>query len=186
VAFNSSAESADPQSWTALSGFKKSQKRRTFVKRIRIYSALLALAVLAALAIVITTSKHGVRAVYASTGCTDATLTSNYAFTLSGFVTPQRETTGNEVPVAAVGVFTFDGAGNFSAILSYSINGKIVAGDTSSGTNTVNGNCTGTLSFTTGDVAGSNFNMVIIGGGAEAFAISTLPGITQTVDLKKQ
>jgi len=146
----------------------------------------LTLAVLAALAIVTTTSKRSVQAVYASTGCTDATLTGKYAFNLSGFTTPHRETTGSEVPAAAVGVFTFDGAGNLSTTLTGSINGAIEAADTSSGTYTVNRDCTGTLSLTTGDVAGYDVNLVIIASGTEAFAVSTTPGVTQTLDLKKQ
>jgi hypothetical protein len=50
----------------------------------RIVSALLALAVLAALVIVATTSKHGVRAVHAQSGCTNATLTGNYGCFFSG------------------------------------------------------------------------------------------------------
>src|SRR6266568_2023723 len=99
----------------------KTKERRTSMKRIRIASALLALAVLAALAIVTTTSKHTVRAVYASTGCTDATLTGNYGFNYSGSTSshgPTTTTVGPVVPIAAVGVFTFDGAGNVSASFS--------------------------------------------------------------------
>jgi hypothetical protein len=156
------------------------------MKQIRIFSVLLALAVLAALAIVTTTSRHTVRAVYASTGCTDATLTGNYAFTLSGFTTPNKSTTGGEVPAAAVGVFTFDGAGNLSTTLTVSLNGAIEVGDTSSGTYTVNRDCTGTLSLTAGDITGYTVNLVILGSGTEAFAVSTVPGVTQTLDLKKQ
>jgi ABC-type Fe3+-siderophore transport system permease subunit len=170
-------------------GFKKSQKRRTFVKRIRIFSVLLALAVLAALAIVTTTLRHTVRAVYASNGCTDATLTGNYAFNFTGFTTPVfPNVEGQEVPIAAVGVFTFDGAGNFSTSFTSALNGDISTGNTASGTYTVNSNCTGSIAWTTGPFAGVTFNMAVIGGGPEIFGIDTdkTAGITATFDAKKQ
>jgi hypothetical protein len=156
------------------------------MKRIRIASALLALAVLAALAIVTTTSKHTVRAVYASTGCTDATLTGNYAVSGPGFTNTNKTANGNEVPFTAVGVFTFDGAGNISTTFTLSTNGAIQVGDTSSGTYSVNQDCTGSISFTSGNAAGISENMVIIGGGTEIFAINTTPGVTETLDVKHQ
>jgi hypothetical protein len=158
--------------------------RRRSMKRI--VNSLLALAVLAVLVIATTTSNHTVRPVYAQSGCTDATLAGNYAFNGSGFTTPHKEKTGTEVPAAAAGVFTFDGAGNVSTVFTVSVNGGIEVGDTSSGTYTVNSDCTGTLSLTTGAVAGYDINFVMIGGGPEVFGVSTTPGVTQTLDLKKQ
>jgi len=128
------------------------------MKRIRIVSALLALAVLAALVIVTTTPKHGVRAVYASSGCTDATLTGNYSFVYSGFTTPNRSVAGQEDPQAAVGVFTFDGAGNVSTSYAVSFRGVTSGSQSGTGTYSVNSDCTGSMSFTTGDAAGLNFN----------------------------
>ncbi len=157
------------------------------MKRVRILSALLTLAVLAALAIVTTTSKHGVRAVYASTGCTDATLTGNYAFSQSGFTT--KNTMGSPLPAAAMGVFTLDGAGNFSVTYTDMSPGKpayIPVQATSSGTYIVNSDCTGSISVTTGQAAGLTYNTVIIGGGTEMFAIGTTPFYIVTFDAKPQ
>jgi len=156
------------------------------MKRIRIVSALFALAVLAALAIVTTTPKHGVRAVYASSGCTDATLTGNYVFTLSGFTTRNAPPEGQELPITAVGVFAFDGAGNISARYTVNFNGKAPTGQTSSGSYAVNSDCSASFSFTRGDDAGYAANMEIIGGGTEMFGIPTQVGDTQTFDAKKQ
>ncbi len=155
----------------------------------RIVSALLALAVLAALVIVTATSKHGVRAVYAQGGCSVATLTGNYAVSITGFTTPtSKDVEGHEDPIAAVGVFAFDGAGNFSTSFTLALNGDISTGNTASGTYTVNSDCTGSITWTTGPFAGVTFNMAVIGGGPEIFGIDTdtTAGITATFDAKKQ
>jgi hypothetical protein len=86
---------------------------------------------------------------------------------------------------AAVGVLTFDGAGNLPSITFTDVSN----GDASStsvpdtGTYTVNSDCTGTLT----DVGGGiHFNIVTVGGGAEVFAIETDEGFTATFDAKKQ
>ena len=149
----------------------------------RIVSALLVLAVFAALAVVVATSKHGVRAVYAQSGCSVATLSGNYAFSQSGF-TPKK-LNGNQLPAADVGVFAFDGTGNVSASWTDVFAGVVTTNHTGSGTYTVNSDCTGSLSGTTGDLAGVTANMVIIGGGTEIFGINTIPSVTATIDIKK-
>jgi hypothetical protein len=156
----------------------------------QIVRGVLALAVLAALAIVITTSKYAVRPVYAQSGCSLATLTGNYAFSQPGF-TP-KNSNGNPLPFATVGVFTFDGAGNFSATYTDMSPGKPggystpLQGQTASGTYTVNSDCTGSISITGGDAAGITANLVIIGGGTEVFGINTTPFVIGTFDFKKQ
>lgn len=155
----------------------------------RTVSSLLALAVLAALVIVTTTSKHTVRLAYASSGCTDATLTGNYALKFSGFGTrPVDQPNGNEVPLAAVGIFAFDGAGNHSASFTSVQNGVISTGNTASGTYSANSDCTGSITWTAGPFAGVTFNIAISGGGPEIFGIETdtTAGVTGTFDAKKQ
>jgi hypothetical protein len=153
----------------------------------RIVSSVLALAALAALVVVTTTSRRDVQPVYAQSGCTDATLIGNYAVIQpAGFTTPKKATTGNEVPWQIVGVITFDGAGNASASYSGSLNGSVFTGQTTSGTYIVNSDCSASLSFTSGDAAGYTANMVIIGGGAEVFGTSTNTGNTASFDAKRQ
>jgi hypothetical protein len=159
------------------------------MKRFRIFSAFLALAVLAALVIVTTTSKHTVRRVYAESGCSHATLTGKYAFSQPGFVTTAEK--GSPLPIAVVGVSTFDGVGNVSATFTDMSPGQPggyrtpIQGN-GSGTYTVNSDCTGSISFTSGDIAGSTDNIVIIGGGTEVFGINTTPLVIATSDFKKQ
>jgi hypothetical protein len=145
----------------------------------RILSALLTLA--AAMALVVLPNATAVDA-----QCTNANLTGNYAGTLSGFVAPGKSTKGNEVPWVVVGLVTFDGAGNVSFSYAGAINGGIFTNQTSSGTYTVNSDCTGSVSFTAGDGAGTNGNVVIIGGGTEAFGVITNAGSSATFDFKKQ
>ena len=88
----------------------------------------------------------------------------------------------NNVPVAAVGVITFDGAGSFSDTYTIVFNGKLsTASDT--GTYTVNSACIGTFTDTTINV---HYNIVTVGGGTEVFGIQTDPGFTDTFDAKKQ
>ena len=138
------------------------------------------LSVLFALAVVVTTTST----VYAQ--CSNATLTGNYAFIYSGSNAPGHSVTGkNTFGNAAVGVLTFDGAGNLSSI-TYTV---VFNGNASSttvpdtGTYTVNSDCTGSLTDTTIDV---HFNIATVGGGAEFFAIQTDEGNTDTFDAKKQ
>lgn len=160
----------------------------------RTLSVLLAFTFSGILLVVVTTSKskHSVPTVYASSGCSVATLNADYAFTDSGFAHPREAgivPQAPEVPVAAVGVLMFDGAGNVSfPNLTLQINGSSVINSSSAGTGsyTVNSDCTGSISITSGSVAGVDFNMVIIGGGTEVFGTLTSPGNTQTFDAKKQ
>jgi len=122
---------------------------------------------------------------YADSGCSDATITGKYGFNLSGFTVPGKPTKGHEVPWAATGILAFDEAGNVSASYAAVINGTSFKNQTTSGTYTVNSDCTGSLSFTSGDDAGGTFNLVIIGDGTEILALSTEKGSTATVDIKK-
>jgi len=151
----------------------------------RIVSALLTLAVLAALVIVAATSKHTVRPVYAQSGCNVATLTGNYGFTFSGFSAHPPQYRGSNVfPFSGEGLGIFDGGGNFSATFASSLNGASNTGNPYTATYTVNSDCTGLLTAAPGS-GGDNFAFVIVGGGAEILA-TDLSGATLSLDLKKQ
>ncbi len=154
----------------------------------RIFSVLFAMAAVAALVVWAPTMKHGSIAlpdVHAQSGCSAATLTGNYAFTDSGFAAPRGRGIAPEVPVAALGVLKFDGAGNVSFGSALAFNGTIIP-NSETGTYTMNSDCTGSISLTAGDIFPLDFNMVIIGGGTEVFGLLTDPGNTQTFDAKKQ
>jgi len=150
----------------------------------RIVSALMGLAVLAALAIVTTTSKQIVRPVYAASGCSDTTVAGSYGLTFSGFTVPGRNNKAKEVPFMGEGLFTFDGAGNLSGTYNGSQNGEIFTNSPYNATYTVTSDCTGTITGAPGGNADGAF--VIVSGGAEIFFTQTDPGGTWNADLKKQ
>jgi hypothetical protein len=148
--------------------------RRTSMKRITV--VLVAVAVVVVLA---------VPAVYAASGCSVATLNGNYGFIQPGGFTTHNSATGSEVPWQYVGIEAFDGKGNTNVNYTAAVNGATSTGQSSVGIYNVNSDCTGSLSFITGDAAGLNFNIVIVSGGAEVFAISTNAGDTATTIEKK-
>jgi len=151
------------------------------MKRIVMPSAL---AVLAALAIVTTTSKNVVQPVYAGSGCTDKTLKGNYGMTFSGFTVPGQNPKAKEVPFVGEGLLTFDGAGNISGVYNGSQNGEVFTDATYNATYIVNPDCTGTATGAPGGNADVAF--VIVSRGAEVFVTQTDPGGTWNADLKRQ
>ena len=149
-----------------------------------ILSASLALAVLAALAIVTTTSKNVVQPLYAGSGCTDKTLKGNYGLTFSGFTVPGQNNKAKEVPFAGEGLFTSDGEGNLSGLYNNSLNGEVSTNVPYNATYIVNSDCTGTVTGAPGGNADGAF--VIVSGGAEIFFTQTDAGGTWNADMKKQ
>jgi hypothetical protein len=117
--------------------------------------------------------------------CGNATLTGGYAFIYGGSNAPGHSVTGkNTFGNAAVGVFTFDGAGTFTVSYTIVFNGHAMSTSVpDTGTYTVNSDCTGTLTDAT---VNAHFNLATVGGGAEFFAIQTDAGMTDAFDAKKQ
>jgi hypothetical protein len=149
----------------------------------QIATAFTGLAALAALMFVITASKHGIQSVHAQNGCSDATLTGNYLFHYSGF-NSKKNNYATELPIAAVGVGTFDGAGNASFTYNDAFNGHIGATTTPDiGTYSVNSDCTFTLAD---PAAGQTWAGAIVGGGTEWDTIVTVTGYTATMSGKRQ
>jgi hypothetical protein len=109
--------------------------------------------------------------------CTNATLTGSSGFTFSGFVKDH----GRTVPFAGSGISTADGAGNLSATITASENGRIETFPYTA-TYVVNPDCTGTVTSTSG---GANFSFVIVSGGKEVLAVDIDPGGTWTLNAKK-
>jgi hypothetical protein len=139
--------------------------------------------IIASLALAALATLVAVPAVHAQ--CSDATLTGNYAFTYTAVVAPGRSMKGqNNVPFAAVGVFTFDGAGSLSLTYTLVVNGVVsTTSEPDTGTYTVNSDCTGIITDAT---IGIHFNLVTVGGGTEFSAIQTDTGFTATTEAKKQ
>jgi hypothetical protein len=149
----------------------------------RIFNVLLTLAAAAALVLLAPDSRRLVPAVHAQSGCSNATLTGNYVFTYTGF-NSKKNNYATELPIAAVGIATFDGAGNATFSYSSAFNGHIGATSTPDvGTYAVNSDCT----FTMADpAAGQTWAGGILGGGSEWDVITTTTGYTTTMTGKKQ
>src|ERR1700758_3746569 len=131
-------------------------------------------------------SKNGVATVYAQSGCSNATLNSKYAFTGTGFEKNQHSGMEPQIPIAVVGLLSFDGAGNASLNFTIAFDGGISEGLVDTGTYTVSSDCSGSISFTAGDIP-INFDIVVVGtSGREIFGLPTSPaGLTQTLNAKK-
>lgn len=160
----------------------------------RVTKLVLVLASATALVIVLGTTMHNVpsvRASAASAGCSDITLTGNYAAIQPAGFSSSGPTTGNEVPWQVVGVFHFDGSGNFSADYTAVVNGVTFLNQSGSGHYSVTSSgryseCVGTLIMETGSAAGYTANLAVVGGGAEVFGLATGTGGTASFVAKKQ
>lgn len=115
--------------------------------------------------------------------CDLQTLRGGYGLTFQGFGT--RGTVpaaiGAFIPAAGVGVVDFDGEGGNTLVETTSFGG-LIGPLSSTGTYTVNPDCTGTL-----DAPGAaTWNFVIVHDGRQILAINTIAGRVATVDLEKQ
>ena len=89
-------------------------------------------------------------------------------------------------PIAAIGVTNFDGNGHFTGTDTVNINGSGGISESSTGTYTVNSDCTGTTvqTFPDGRVVSASF--VIVNNGKEFLFVNTAPGLVITGSGKKQ
>ena len=101
---------------------------------------------------------------HAGEGCSVGILQGSYGAYGVGTVVPAG------TPFRSLVRFTFDGQGNWSNSVTQNDNSTIIRG-TNSGTYTVNGDCTGT--FTRED--GQSFDVVVVHGGKEFYALRTNP-----------
>ena len=137
----------------------------------RIVCSYLTTAVLAALVLLTTTA-------YAKTGCSVATLKGDYAVTFSGFMvldTPQ--------PFYGEGLLTFDGAGNLSGPLNFSLNGIPALNQPYTATYAVNPDCTGVANGTNGS---GSLAFVILDDGLEILGTDISAPDTINSVFKKQ
>ena len=114
--------------------------------------------------------------------CTVATLKGSFGYTVTGTLAA-GPTPG---PFAAVGLLTFDGAGNFQNIRTISRNGSITSRAQGIGTYSVEPDCTGTLTFTDGGIVTLSTDLVVDADGDEFRMIATSPGTILTVAGRRQ
>ena len=112
---------------------------------------------------------------FADGNCSVATLRGGYGATGTGSL--------DQAPAALIARLVFDGAGNFTANETRSING-VVARITFSGTYTLNAACQGSAIVSGGTNAG--YDLVVDTAGTHVRAIATVDGTIFTVDMTKQ
>lgn len=114
--------------------------------------------------------------------CSLRMLEGNYGYSFSGtfLVSPTTP-----VPLASVGRMTFDGRGNISGNDTNSFGGSVSSYPTT-GTYTVEPNCTGTLNVNLPDGFVITNNISIVDNGDEIFLIQTNPGTIISGVLKRQ
>jgi hypothetical protein len=79
--------------------------------------------------------------------CSEATLKGTYPFAFDGV---QIKGNDEQLPFAIAGYGVFDGNGKEKGVVSSNFNGDITRKESISGTYTVKGDCTGTLTFADG------------------------------------
>ena len=100
--------------------------------------------------------------------CSEATLHGTYPFAFDGV-----EIKGNndQVPFAIAGYAVFDGNGKEKSVVSSNFNGEVSRKEPISGTYTVKGDCTGTLTF----ADGSQIDLFIAPDGSMFTFVQTKP-----------
>ena len=100
--------------------------------------------------------------------CSEATLHGTYPFAFDGV-----EIKGNndQAPFAIAGYAVFDGHGKEKSVVSTNFNGQVSRKEPISGTYTVKGDCTGTLTF----ADGSQIDMFIAPDGSMFTFVQTKP-----------
>jgi len=89
-------------------------------------------------------------------------------------------------PIAGIGVTNFDGQGHFTGTDTVNINGSGGIHESSTGTYTVNSDCTGSSVQTFPDGRVVSLRFVIINHGKEFLWLNTAPGLVITGSSKKQ
>lgn len=121
--------------------------------------------------------------------CNENTISGSYGTNITGtFLVPPAPGSTNPptaVPFASVGRLTFDGVGNVSGRDTNSFGGDVTRNPTT-GTYTVDRDCTGTLIVNLSNGFVINNDIVIVDGGKEIFLIQTNPGTIVTGVMKRQ
>lgn len=103
--------------------------------------------------------------------CSNATMNGIYVMSGSGSIVGLG-------PIASVGFVTYDGHGDGVSTTTTSVNG-VASQSTTTGSFTVNGDCSGTKTFGSGPAA-THFNFVITPDGAQITWIVTNAGVVMT------
>ncbi len=108
--------------------------------------------------------------------CSNSTLAGKFAHKGDGVV-PGGPPPAPMVPFATLSLISFDPAGTLTNDATNSLNGNVFTGNTT-GTYSVESNCKGTMSILIPVPPFQlNFDIVVVDGGEEFYAISTVPSV---------
>jgi hypothetical protein len=121
-------------------------------------------------------------AVTAQASCTDLTIKGSYAFTIHG----QILTPGGPIPIVGLARTTFDGNGNLTQLDTVAVNGHIpLVWRPSTGTYTVNPNCTGTMTLITTGQPTLHLAILVSHAGDLIHDVVMDPGFAVTADAER-
>jgi hypothetical protein len=114
--------------------------------------------------------------------CTDSTIRGTYAFTIHG----QILTPGGPLLVDGIAKTTFDGNGELTQLDTVAVNGHIEGvWRPSTGTYTVNGNCTGTITLITTGQPTLHLAILVSHSGDLIHDVVVDPGFAVTADAER-
>jgi hypothetical protein len=108
--------------------------------------------------------------------CSEATLKGTYLFAYDGVAIKGDE----QIPFAVAGYDVFDGNGNINSVSSFNVNGKITRKEHTSGTYSVNADCTSTAIYKDG----THYDQFIAPDGSKFTFVQTKPSEVVTATLE--
>jgi hypothetical protein len=118
-----------------------------------------------------------------ASACTNATVRGIFAFTIHGTIFLPD---GSSLLVDGIAKTKFDGQGNLTQLDAVAVNGNLTPGwRASTGTYSVNSDCTGTFTVTNGDQPDIHVQMIISHSGEKIHAVVIDPGFATTSDAER-
>ena len=118
-----------------------------------------------------------------ASGCSDITIKGSYAFTIHGTVFLPD---GSTLLIDGLAKTTFDGNGNVSQLDAVATNGYVAPGwRLSTGTYSVQPNCTGTMTITNGDLPLLHLQLIVAQSGNRIHDMVMDPGFATTAEAER-
>jgi hypothetical protein len=118
-----------------------------------------------------------------ASACSNSTIKGTYAFTIHGQIFLPD---GSTLLIDGLAKTTFDGEGNLTQLDAIAVNGNVAPGwRTSTGTYSVDEDCTGAFTVSNGDQSPVHAQMIVARSGDTIHALVIDPGIATTSDAER-
>jgi hypothetical protein len=118
-----------------------------------------------------------------ASACSNSTIKDTYAFTIHGQIFVPD---GSTLLIDGLAKTTFDGQGNLTQLDAIAVNGNVAPGwRTSTGTYSVDEDCTGAFTVSNGDQPPIHAQMIVARSGDTIHAVVIDPGIATTSDAER-